>query len=123
MARLTRVVQEQLEDLVDDALEQAEVEPKYTPSLFGVRINRPRGVVVVYEKRLKLPEQQTWRDKDRWERVDGSAHFMRQHSAIDAAVDISQQQGLNFRISSIRFIRASQSCDVRHWANARFIYV
>lgn len=96
MVRLTRVVQEQLEDLVDDALEQAEMEPKYTPSLFGVRINKLRGVVVVFDKRLKLPEQQTWRDKDRWEWVDGSAHFMRQHSAMDAAVDISQQQGLSF---------------------------
>lgn len=97
MARLTRVVEEQLADLVDDALEQAEMEPKYATSLFGVRINKLRGVVVVFDKRLKLPEQATWRDKDRWERVDGAAHFMRQHPAIDAAADISQQQGLSFR--------------------------
>ena len=76
MTRLTRLVQEQLEDLVDDALEQAEMEPKYTSQLFGVRINRLRGAVVVYDKRLTLPEQETWRDKDRWERETGLGHFI-----------------------------------------------
>lgn len=93
MTRLTRLVQEQLEEMVDDALEQAEMEPKYTSRLFGVRINRLRGVVVVYDKQLKLPEQETWRDKDRWERESGLGHFMRLDSASFAADQIWMEQG------------------------------
>lgn len=93
MTRLTRVVQEQLEDLVDDALEQAEMEPKYTSQLFGVRINRLRGAVVVYDKRLTLPEQETWRDKDRWERETGLGHFMRLDSAVAAANEVRNRTG------------------------------
>ncbi len=93
MTRLTRLVQEQLEEMVDDALEQAEMEPKYTSQLFGVRINRLRGVVVVYDKRLTLPEQETWRDKDHWKRVDGLGHFMRLDSASFAADQIWMEQG------------------------------
>lgn len=93
MTRLTRVVQEQLEDLVDDALERAEMEPKYTSQLFGVRINRLRGAVVVYDKRLTLPEQETWRDKDRWERETGLGHFMRLDSAVAAANEVRNRTG------------------------------
>lgn len=93
MTRLTRLVQEQLEEMVDDALEQAEMEPKYTSRLFGVRINRLRGVVVVYDKRLTLPEQETWRDKDHWKRVDGLGHFMRLDSAVAAANEVRNRTG------------------------------
>lgn len=91
MELLTYKLQSRLADLVDDALEQAEMEPKYASRLFGVRINRLRGVVLVFEKGLKLPEAKTWRDADRWERPDGLSHHMRQDTAMAAAERIEAQ--------------------------------
>lgn len=92
--QLTRTVQEQLADLVDGALEQAEMEPKYTSRLFGVRVNRARGVVLVFEKGLKLPEEKNWRDEDKWERESGLNHYLRLDSAMYAAERLEQRLGL-----------------------------
>ena len=91
MEQLTYELQSRLADLVDDALEQAEMEPKYASRLFGVRINRLRGVVLVFEKGLKLPEAKTWRDKDTWERESGLSHYMRQDTAMAAGERIEAQ--------------------------------
>lgn len=94
MEQLIRTVQAQLADVVDEALEQSEMEPKYASCLFGVRVNRARGVVVVFEKGLKLPEAKTWRDKDTWERESGLSHFMRRDTAMAEAERVEQGQGL-----------------------------
>lgn len=93
--QLTRTVQEQLAELVDDALEQAEMDPKYASRVFRVRINYLRGVVVVFEKGLKLPEEKTWRDTDKWEQESGLSHYMRQDTAMVLAERVEQSQGLS----------------------------
>lgn len=92
--QLTRVAQEQLADLVDEALERAEQDPKYTSRLFGVRVNRPRGVVVVFDKGLDLPEEKTWQDTDKWERESGLNHYMRMDTAMYEAEQIEHRLGL-----------------------------
>lgn len=92
---LTGELQYQLADLVDEALERAEMEPKYASRLFGVRVNRVRGVVLVFEKGLSLPTAKTWRDTDGWERESGLSHYMRRDTAMIAAEQVEQSQGLS----------------------------
>jgi hypothetical protein len=101
-ARLAANLQTQLADLIDEALEMAEMEPKYATNLFGIRINRPRGVVVVVKKGLDLPVEKTWRDRDNWQREPGLSHFIRADTAMPAAEKIEASQGLElFLIESL----------------------
>lgn len=94
MATLIRTVEDQLADLVDTALERAEKEPKYASHLFGMRVNQLRGVVVVFKKGLKLPEEKSWRDKDSWERVDGYSCPMRLDTVMAGADRVEKERGL-----------------------------
>lgn len=94
MRILIRTVEEQLADLVDDALERAEKEPKYADFLFGIRVNHLRQAVVVYKKGLKLPDEKSWRDKDSWERVAGYSCPMRLDTVMGAAERVEKERGL-----------------------------
>lgn len=57
--------------MVDDALELAGREPKYTAELYQVRFSELRQYVVIARKGLALPQDENWRDKDRWLALDG----------------------------------------------------
>ena len=58
-----------IHNLVDDELEQAGREVKYTDEpLYQVRYSKLRQCIVIALAGLKLPEESTWKESDQWHR-------------------------------------------------------
>ena len=92
-AELTDDLARRLGVMVDDALEQAGRQPKYTTELYKVRLSELRQVVVIARRGIDLPQENNWRDKDHWLAIgDGDLPlYMRFETAQKAATAAAMQ--------------------------------